>query len=61
MRWKRDYKLKMDIPPFNGTLHIEEFIEWMAEVDRFFDYVNIPEDQKVKLVIVRFKGLASAW
>lgn len=33
----------------------------MTEVDRFFNYMNIPNDKKVKLVIVRFEGLASAW
>lgn len=55
------YKLKMDISPFNGTLHIEEFIEQMAKVERLFDYMNIPEEQQVKLVLVRFEGVASAW
>lgn len=54
------YKLKIDIPPFNRTLHIEEFIEWMVEVNLFFDCMNIPKDQQLKLVIVRFKGLTSA-
>lgn len=36
-----EFKLKMDMPTFNGTLHIENFIEWMIEVERFFDYMNI--------------------
>lgn len=53
--------MKMDIPPFNGTLHIEDFIEWMAKVERFLDYMQIPEEQQVKLVLVRFEGVASAW
>lgn len=30
------FKLNMYIPSFNGTLHIEEFIEWMIEVERYF-------------------------
>lgn len=51
-----EFKLKMDFPPFNGTLHIEEFIEWMAKVERFFDYMNIDEDKQVKLVVLRLKG-----
>lgn len=32
------YKLKMDIPYFNGTVHIS----------RFFDYMNILEEQQMK-------------
>lgn len=39
------FKLKMDILIFNGTIHIEEFIEWMIEVERFFDYMNIEEER----------------
>lgn len=31
-----EYKLKMDIPHFNDNLHVEEFIEWMIEVERIF-------------------------
>lgn len=37
----KPYKLNMDIPPFNGTLYIEEFINWRTEVDRLFNYMNI--------------------
>lgn len=56
-----EYQLKMDLPYFNGNLHIEEFIEWMAKVEQFFDYINISEDRKLKLVAHRFKGVDSAW
>jgi hypothetical protein len=31
------------------------------EVERFFDYMSIHEDRKVKLVAYKFKGGASAW
>lgn len=55
------FKLKMDIPHFNRSLHIEDFLEWIVEVERFFDYMEIDENQQVKLVVIRFKGVASAW
>lgn len=60
-RGQTEFKLKMDIPHFNGSMHIEDFIDWMTEVGRFFDYMNIEEERKVKLVVLRFKGVASAW
>ena len=56
-----DFKLKVDIPSFNGGMGIEEFLDWLADVDRFFDYMETPEDKRVRLVACRLKGGASAW
>ncbi|GKC67890.1 hypothetical protein Tco_1100488 [Tanacetum coccineum] len=52
---------EVNILSFNGTLAIEDFVDWLAEVDRFFKYMEIPEDQRVRLVACRLKGCASAW
>ncbi|GJZ14964.1 hypothetical protein Tco_0550641, partial [Tanacetum coccineum] len=60
-RRNNEFKLKVNIPSFNGTLAVEDFIDWLAEVDRFFEYMEIPEDQRVRLVACRLKGCASAW
>jgi len=53
--------MKIDLPLFNGHLQIEDFLDWVMEVERFFDYMSIREDRKVKLVAYKFKGGASAW
>jgi len=60
-REAQTFRMKMDLPSFNGQLKIEGFQDWLAVVERFFDYMKIPKDKKVKLVAYRLLGGASAW
>lgn len=46
-----EYKVKLDIPTFNGKRDIEEF----------FKYPNTPEHKKVQLVALKLRGGAFAW
>ena len=56
-----DFRLKVDIPYFNGNLNIEDFIDWITDIDKFFDYMGVSEENKVRLVTCRLKGGVSAW
>ena len=56
-----DFKLKVDIHFFSGNLNIEDFIDWVVEIDKFFDYMEVSKEKRVKLVACRLKGGASAW
>ena len=55
-----DFKLKVDIPFFSSNLNIEDFIDWIVEIDKLFDYMKVPEEKRVKLMACRLKGGASA-
>ena len=57
----RDFRMKLELPWFTGSLKIEEFLEWLVEVKRFFDYTKIPEEKQAKLVAYKLKGVASSW
>lgn len=55
-----DYRMKIEIPSFDGLFVIEDFLDWLAEVEKFFDYWETEEHMKVKLVAYRLKGGALA-
>ncbi|XP_059459967.1 uncharacterized protein LOC132189308 [Corylus avellana] len=57
----QEYRMNIDLPSFDGYLHIEDYLDWIMEVERFFAYMCIPEEKKVKLVAYKLKGGASAW
>lgn len=57
-----NYQMKVDFPSFNGHLHIKDFLDWVTEVERFFEYMCIPENRKVKLMAYKFKaGALYGW
>ncbi|XP_024318804.1 uncharacterized protein LOC112272388 [Brachypodium distachyon] len=42
-----------------GGLSAEEFVDWLDEVERIFEYAEVPEDEQVPAVAMRLKGRAS--
>jgi len=52
---------KVEVPEFEGKLDHEEFLDWLHTVERVFEYKDILEDKKVKLVALRLRKYASLW
>jgi len=52
---------RVEVPEFEGKLDLDEFLEWVHAVERVFDYKEILEDKKVKLVALRLRKYASLW
>jgi len=52
---------RVDIPEFEGQLDPDHFIDWLQTVERVFDYKDIPDDKKVKLVALKLRKYASIW
>ncbi|XP_068638533.1 uncharacterized protein [Aristolochia californica] len=56
-----DLGFRVTLPEFSGTLQAEGFIDWLQEIERIFEYKEVPDNVKVKLVAIKLKGRASAW
>ena len=55
-----EYRMKIKIPSFSGNLDIES-LEWVYEVEKFFDMAYVPEKKHVKVVAYKLKGGAATW
>ena len=53
--------MNVELPSFNGNVSIEEYLDWVSDVEKFFDYMGIADDKQVCLVAYKLKGGASAW
>ena len=42
---QRDYRMKVELPSFNGNVSIKEYLDWVSEVENFFDYIGIVDDK----------------
>jgi hypothetical protein len=52
---------KMEIPMYEGNLDVEELLDWIRALDKYFDYEDIKDENKVKHVVTKLKGHAMLW
>ena len=52
---------KPKFPSYEGSLTAKHLINWINELDKYFEYDELEEDEKVKLAATRLKGHASVW
>ncbi|KAH9667915.1 Endonuclease [Citrus sinensis] len=49
------FDFKVEIPEFEGRMQLDEFVDWLNTVERIFEYRDVPEDRKVKLIAIKLK------
>ena len=42
---QRDYWMKVELPSFNGNVSIEEYLDWVSKLEKFFDYMGRVDDK----------------
>lgn len=51
------HKIKIDLPMYGGNLNEEEFLDWIAALNNYFECEDVLEEQKVKIE-KKLKGYA---
>ena len=50
-----------EISEYKRGMIAEEFLDWLLNVEEIFDFKEVPEHRRVKLVATRLRGRAMAW
>ena len=54
-------RLRLEFPTYDGSLVAEHLIDLISGLDKYFEYDEVEEDKRVRLVVMRLKGHASLW
>lgn len=46
---------------YDGKLDSDQLMDWILEMEKYFNFESIVEERKVKYVFTRLKGCASLW
>eukprot|EP00253_Pinus_taeda_P027613 PITA_27613 len=52
---------KVEIPLYERNLNVEELMDWISSLDKYFDYEEFDDKKKVKFAVTRLKGHATIW
>ena len=52
---------KMNASFLFGSLHLEELIDWIKELEDYFDLKDVKHQQKVRLAQTKLNGHATLW
>ncbi|GKC38100.1 gag-pol polyprotein-like protein, partial [Tanacetum coccineum] len=58
---RHDFDFKVDIPEFDRKIQLDEFLDWLHTVEKVFDFKEVSEDRKVKLVAIKLQKHAGLW
>ena len=49
----KDYRFHERITKFNGYFYKEDFVDWILDLEDFFDYMDVLDERKVKLALYK--------
>ena len=51
----------VDLPEYSGSPQTEVFLDWLDQIECIFEYKEVHENKKVKLIALKLSSRASAW
>ena len=58
---RENSKPTIEVVPYDGKLDTNVVLDWISNMEKFFEYENTPDNRKVKIAVTRMKGHASLW
>eukprot|EP00253_Pinus_taeda_P013257 PITA_13257 len=55
------HKPKHELPTYDGSLSADVLLDWLSEVNKFFEFEETSEDKQVRFAATKLKGHASLW
>ena len=56
----KEYSVQVQISEFDGWMELEEFVDWLDNIESYFDWKEVPE-RKVKFFEAKLRGTATFW
>jgi hypothetical protein len=54
-------RAKIEVPMYEGNMDVEELLDWIISMDKYFDYEDVDEEKRVRHVVTKLKGHATLW
>ena len=58
---KTNGKPRKEVPMYSCNLNVEELMDWINALSKYFDFEEIEDKKKVRYAVTRLKGLAAIW
>lgn len=47
----------MEVPEFEGSLNLDDFIDWLHVVERVFKFKSCSDEKRCKVDVLEFKSI----
>ena len=51
----------VEVVPYDEKLDTNSMLDWISDMENFFEYENTPNNRMVKIVVTRLKGHGLLW